>query len=280
MQKIGSKSLNKGVPREIHGMRKPRYASGEEPAWAPSDKSGLMFWFDADAITGLNDGDSISTWEDSSSNNRDATQAGSNRPTYQTNELNGLPGVRFTQASNQYMEFGSDTLVSRSTTPYTVVWVGYTAFGTNTFRSLVSMKGTTTNLVVFMSGTPAATNYVNTNFGFAENGGVVGWRRGATNTYATTAAAGIMTYGGQNDSSATNYTGYKDNTEFTYSTPTGNFNSGANFRNYLGAFPSAGPTLAWDGMIFEIFAYNSVLTSDERTEIANYIETKWGITQA
>lgn len=258
----------------------PLKALAVAPGWIPSDKSGLMFWFKADAITGLSDGDPVSTWADSSTNGRDATQTGGNRPTYETNELNGLPGVRFTQASNQFMEYGTDNIVSQSTTPYTIVWVGYTAFGTNTFRSLVSLKGSTTNLIVFMSGTPPATNYVQTNFGFAVNGGQVGWRRGATNSYATTAAAGIMTYGGQNDNAATNYTGYKNNTEFTYSTPAGNFNSGANYKNYLGAFPNGSSTLAWDGMIFEIFAYNSALTTDERADLADYIETKWGITQA
>jgi hypothetical protein len=66
------------------------------PAFSPSDISGLVLWLDADAIDGLNDGDPVTTWEDQSSEGNDATQAtGSAKPTYQTNELNGKPIVRF-----------------------------------------------------------------------------------------------------------------------------------------------------------------------------------------
>jgi hypothetical protein len=56
--------------------------------------SGLRARFAADAIVGLSDGDPVATWEDSSAQNNDATEA-TNRPTYQTNEINGLPVVRF-----------------------------------------------------------------------------------------------------------------------------------------------------------------------------------------
>lgn len=74
--------------------------------FSPDQVTGLYQWLKADAITGLNNGDAIATWEDSSGNNRDATQAtGANQPTYQTNVVNSLPVVRF-DGSDDYLLLG------------------------------------------------------------------------------------------------------------------------------------------------------------------------------
>ncbi|HXG09465.1 MAG TPA: hypothetical protein VNK04_06720 [Gemmataceae bacterium] len=64
--------------------------------FSPDQVAGLKLWLKADAITGLNDGDAVTTWEDSSGQNNDATQSTvAKKPTYQTNEINGKPCVRF-----------------------------------------------------------------------------------------------------------------------------------------------------------------------------------------
>jgi hypothetical protein len=69
---------------------------------SPDDIAGLTIWLEADAIGGLADGDPITTWEDSSAANNDGTQIdGAAKPAYQTNELNGLPIVRF-DGSNDF----------------------------------------------------------------------------------------------------------------------------------------------------------------------------------
>jgi hypothetical protein len=91
----------------ILAARRRRTAGGG--AFSPSDISGLQEWFAADAIVGLSDGDPVSTWADASGNARDATAAGAVRPTYQTNEQNSLPIVRFASASNQRMAFTAHT---------------------------------------------------------------------------------------------------------------------------------------------------------------------------
>ena len=57
--------------------------------------SNLVQWAKADAILGLSNGDPLSTWEDQTANNNDFTAAGAQRPTYQTNQLNGMAGVLF-----------------------------------------------------------------------------------------------------------------------------------------------------------------------------------------
>jgi len=50
----------------------------------------------ANTIEGLSDGDNVTTWLDQSGNSNDLTQGvGGSQPTYETNELNGLPMVKF-----------------------------------------------------------------------------------------------------------------------------------------------------------------------------------------
>ncbi len=63
---------------------------------APALGGLLAAAWEADQITGLNDGDPVATWPDASGNGRNLTQAvAANRPTFRINLLNGRPGVRF-----------------------------------------------------------------------------------------------------------------------------------------------------------------------------------------
>lgn len=62
----------------------------------PTDVGGCVLWVKADAITGLSDGDPVGTWADQSGNGNDLVQAtAAKKPTYETNECNGEPIVRF-----------------------------------------------------------------------------------------------------------------------------------------------------------------------------------------
>lgn len=69
----------------------------------PETIPGLQLWTKASRITGLADGDPVSTWPDLSGNARHFTQTGGNRPTYRTNILNGKPVVRL-DGVNDYMQ--------------------------------------------------------------------------------------------------------------------------------------------------------------------------------
>ena len=58
--------------------------------------TGPLAWYQADAITGLVDGNAVVTWLDSSGNGYHVTQAvGAQQPTYRIGIQNGLPAVRF-----------------------------------------------------------------------------------------------------------------------------------------------------------------------------------------
>jgi len=60
----------------------------------PLQYDGMVLWLAADKISGLSDGAEVTTWSDESGQGNDATEA-TNKPTYETNEQNGLPVVRF-----------------------------------------------------------------------------------------------------------------------------------------------------------------------------------------
>jgi len=78
--------------------------------------AGLKLWLKADAITGLNAGDPVSTWPDSSGNGYAATQATpANQPQFHTNVLNGLPAVWFADPLGQNP--GDPTAIDHLTSP-------------------------------------------------------------------------------------------------------------------------------------------------------------------
>ena len=78
--------------------------SGSTPEPANAD---LMFWLKADSITGLGNGEAITTWPDSSVNARDFTGslwAAGHNPTYNTTDtLNGYPVVSFNATTKQWL---------------------------------------------------------------------------------------------------------------------------------------------------------------------------------
>jgi hypothetical protein len=84
--------------------------------------NGLVLWLDANQLTGLADGAAVSSWPDRSAAAHDAGQTNAiNRPTYQVNELNGKPVVRFDGVDDYLRLTGA---VVSGATPRTVFVVG------------------------------------------------------------------------------------------------------------------------------------------------------------
>jgi len=95
---------------------------GGAAAFSPASIPGLKLWLDASQIVGLNDGDSVGTWSDTSGNANDATQATvSAKPTYKTSIQNGLPVVRFDGVDDVM------TVAAVSAQPMTFFLVGKTS---------------------------------------------------------------------------------------------------------------------------------------------------------
>lgn len=72
------------------------------PAGVGSSTSNIL-WLKVDEITGYNNGDDLATWADFSGNGNDLSQpeVALYAPNYITNELNGLPVVRFTKSNGR-----------------------------------------------------------------------------------------------------------------------------------------------------------------------------------
>jgi hypothetical protein len=67
----------------------------------------LKLWLDATAITGLTNGQAVSTWTDSSGNGNNAVQVSpSQNPIYLSSAFNGKPVVRF-DGVNDYLDAGN-----------------------------------------------------------------------------------------------------------------------------------------------------------------------------
>lgn len=69
----------------------------------------LQFWLDANSLTGISDGDPLSTWTDRSTNGNDFTSSGANRPAYTLDKINGLPAIVFDKTGPEYMSLASFT---------------------------------------------------------------------------------------------------------------------------------------------------------------------------
>lgn len=65
-----------------------------ESLWSPLDIPDCVLWLDAAQISGLSDGDPVTSWPDMSGLGNHAVEA-VNPPTYKTGIQNGLPIVRF-----------------------------------------------------------------------------------------------------------------------------------------------------------------------------------------
>ena len=217
----------------------------------PSDIAGLQVWFQGDLLSG-SDGSAVSTWDDSSTNNRDATQGtGGAQPTLQTAELNGLNVVRFD---------GGDFLVTSA----------FTQAAQWTMFAVAKRTG---------GGTPAGIMNTRAGTGHA----ALRWTAATTmNAYAQVAAGG----NNQDDQAALSNVwqiyvarrntttvqvwvdGVSDGSTGTGAgpTPTEVLTIGVGF---------AGPTEQLTGDIAEFFYFNSALSAGDRVSMQDYLTAKW-----
>ena len=82
----------------------------------PAGVTGLALWLDASQLTGLSDGAALNTWNEMSGLGNHATRT-TGAPTYETNELNARPVVRFPVGNGASFSF------PRMTNIRTVFWV-------------------------------------------------------------------------------------------------------------------------------------------------------------
>jgi hypothetical protein len=256
-------------------------ASPPITTWVPSDKAGLQLWLKADAITGLSDTDLVSSWVDSSGNARDAVQATTgNKPTYRTNQVNGLPSVVFTgtniTTTASFLEFGTDNIAA-SGSPLTVAFVIDGNPGAATwFRTLFTIKTAVANqnFTCFLSN---SATFGPLSWAFSTTVGQTGADQ--PGDFLSTYTAGIIVYDGGTVTDPAAYTSRTNNAAATVTSTTGSFAHNLN-ANYLGRWGAAASPFSFDGGIAEFIIWNSVMSSEDFTDFADYVSTKYNIAQS
>ena len=206
--------------------------------------ANLVGWWRADGLSQGN-GTPVSSWSDSSGNGNTATQATlSQQPTFNTNVLNGLPALNFTQSNHTAMSTG----LTFSSQPLTIVLVYRTTSTSGNHRAIQS---STTN---WLMG-PYGGYHEAFNGNFMSSTAAVASNVWVTMT-VTTSGSGTTLY--INNGSVGSNGGITPiaTVSFGY---TSNFGEG------------------FDGDVAEICIYNRVLNSTERSDLAIYIAAKYGI---
>lgn len=215
--------------------------------------SGLQLWLKADAVTGLSDGATVSTWDDLSGNSYNATQITTDKkPLYKTNIINGYPVIRF-DGVNDGMVINTGLNVARPATLFIV----NKPVGTPAGRTLQSATvGRNWLLGLWSNGVSH----------YAE-----GWVSDSSSTGALIGTTYIAV--GVENTSTTNF--YVNGVDYTVSsTPTGqpgNLAIGA-------AGNGCCPTEGGNSDVAEIIVYNSALSANDRNGIERYLAAKYSVT--
>jgi hypothetical protein len=245
------------TPRYLHW---PTAAGGG--AWTPASLSSLRAWFDADALTGLADGDAMSSWSDSSgnANNVSNTQT-TTKPTYETNELNGKSVVRF-YASSGFL--GQSTIYAAATPSMQVIVVAKTNTISGT-TSILSANNYTPNIRLSSNNVQAVLIYG----GASQTGSQAG-----VTTGAWFIASGMVDLGNSIGSA-----GLNGATPSTVALT----NSVATIGPHSSVPLTVGTrytetALPFDGDIAEVVVITNDNTSQSRQTVEGYLAHKWGLT--
>lgn len=222
------------------------------PVFSPDDIAGLRAWFDADAITGKVDTDTISQWDDLSGNGLHATQAtGANQPTYQTNEINGLPVVQF-DGSNDSL----GSALNNADASITVFLIGRFLSGAANVSRILSLSS---------DGAASIFNNGDSDYGYYANQGGSIVDLGGTPQTATILA---LVFASNSSTDA-----YRDGTLHTTFDPSNGYTGGLPLT--LGAQRSTENFAKCQ--IGEVLIYDSALGSTDREAVEQYLGDKWGI---
>ena len=218
-------------------------------AFSPLDLPGLKVWLRADAVTGLNDGDPVSTWSDTSGSGNHAAAQGTDAITFRVNRVNGLPAIRLPRFAGSGQGYFK---VAGPLTPGTVfVVAAYTAATFGGFDGLLNADDGGAD-ALYLTGDDTTSSW----FTSAHQPGLVRYVNGA----ATSAIASLSAW---NQFAAVDLTpvswgaGLVIGTDRTYST------SGAR---------------DWQGEIAEVLVYDAALSDAHRQAVQAFLAAKYGLT--
>ena len=233
------------------------------PAFTPHEVAGLKLWLKADDLTGLADGDPVSTWTDASGGGNNANGSGAARPSYRTNVLAGAPVLRFDGADDR---LALPNLLAGASAA--------TAF----FVARLSLDPPS---LALRTGPPLG------NFG---NNGVVGdhypftdgvvytdFGSNARKTVGDPAASLASWHVGAFRSAAGDWRAWL-NESLLFSTSTNTVGFGA--APLVGRAEGANGPYHFDGDLAEVIVYDAALSDDDRQRVVRYLGGKYGIAVA
>ena len=224
--------------------------------FAPEDIPDLLMWLDASSL-GLNNNDSVTTWDDLSLNGNDVVASAGDEPTFITNAQNGRPAVRFA-----VLDFLNNSDSLNLITASTIFAVVELDSGTTADAILGKDAGD----LGFLAFTAPDTGW-----NISEVG--VGFIASEQSDDPTNWQVVTFQWDGSLGASSTGEI-WRNNVSIA----TGTYDV-ANLANssVLRVGGTADGGSLFDGDMGEIIIYDRVLVPSERTQLYNYLRQKWGI---
>jgi hypothetical protein len=239
----------------------------------PSDVTGLRGWWKADAIVGLSDGQDITVWEDSGTLNNDLG-AGTDAPTYQTNEVNGLPCARFDPATSQHFTIATANMLAMTN--------GASGFSAFAYVNLAAPGATGLTILGISNGLSGSSARLK--FGQRATGsGVWGMTgRRLDGDTAQNLEGGATQSGWQlitcisdwANSDADMWRGETSEATTTTWLTSGTVSATDAINVKIGAASSGGSEF-WNGDIAELAIYDNEVSSGDRTALWDYFQAKY-----
>ena len=252
------------------GSNIPFSASAQESSFfTPTMIPSLALWFDAsDPGTITQSGGTVSEWRDKSSNAYSVIQGtASNRPTYATNLLNGLPGVQLSATTYLY-QVGS-SMPNFSSSPATTVYM--------VAKNGSSMPNWNIVNTMWFTGISGATQRYHFSFGYLTTNGITLYANGAAvanpSSYVVPLNSNAII--GFSSSATSNFLFYNgSNTSYASS---GALPSANNTTWFLFGDARTSTPPVTDENIYEYLGFNTVLTTPQQQAVEGYLATKWGL---
>lgn len=246
-------TLSAALHGGIFGTRWPPLALGS---------TALGGWFDADDAGSFTlSGSNVSQWNDLSGNGAHATQGtDANRPTRQTNVLNGGACVRF-DGTNDFLTTGYSLSGRTSFATYMVV----KADAANAAQSIIRQSSGTDYYSHPWTNAKALTAPVV----------ILSWNGGTTTTNASGALTSATISGFVRVSGSTNKV-FRNGTE--ESSRAANTTAAPTFTINLRFGCDYVPGEFFDGDLHEVILVNGELATADRERIEGYLAWKWGLT--
>ncbi len=221
---------------------------------------GRVLHLDASSISGLSDQDYVSIWSDLSGKGNDAMQSTpSERPVYRTNQMNGLPVVRYDGGSDLSILDDDSLRINPEITIFAVVNLESRTTGTGSIRTITSKESGHTNRNWWL---------VQWDNKWAFRQSSMGTSTVESDSDASTEPTMITVSG---DGSTMNM--FVDGIEQASSV---NYSSLATQDSSVGIGRQADTTARnWVGDIAEIIIYETSLLEGERKIVENYLGEKW-----